>query len=144
MFCRSWFLLGLLLGCHHLLPVCLLRSHPHFHFIHRHKMVKTYPDFQFPKFLVTVAQLCLTLCDAIDYSMPGFPSSSPGACSNSCPLSRWCHPTISSSVVSSSCLQSSPASGSFLMNQLFTSGGHSIGASAAASVLPVNIQDWFI
>ena len=69
---------------------------------------------------------------------------SPGVCSNSCPLSRWCHPTISSSVVSfSSCLQSFPASGSFQMSQLFTSGGPSIGVSASASVLPVNIQDWF-
>ena len=66
-----------------------------------------------------------------------------GACSNSCPLSRWCHPTISSSVVSfSCCLQSFPASGSFPMSQLFTSGGQSIGGSASASVLPMNTQDW--
>ena len=72
------------------------------------------------------------------------PSSFPGACSNSCPLSQWCHPTISSSVVPfSSRLQSFPASGSFPMSQLFTSGGQSIGASALASVLPMNIQDWF-
>ena len=70
------------------------------------------------------------------------PSPTPRACSNSCPLSRWCHPTISSPVVPfSSWLQSFPASGSFLMSWLFTSGGHSIGASA--SVLPVNIQNWF-
>ena len=69
-------------------------------------------------------------------------SPSPGTCSNSCPLSQWCHPTISSSVISfSSCLQSFPASGSFLINWLFASGNHSIGASA--SVLPVNIQGWF-
>ena len=73
-----------------------------------------------------------------------YPSPSPGACSNSCPLSRWCYPTISSSVVPfSSRLQSFPASGSFLMNQSFTSGGQSIRASASASVLPMNIQDWF-
>ena len=72
------------------------------------------------------------------------PSPSPGAYSNSCPLSWWCHPTISSSVVPfSSCLQSFPASGSFLMSQLFTSGGQSIGASASISVLPMNIRDWF-
>ena len=58
------------------------------------------------------------------------PSKSAGACSNSCPLSRWCHPTISSSVVPFSCLQTSPASGSFLMSQLFESGGQSIGTSA--------------
>ena len=72
------------------------------------------------------------------------PSPSPGACSNSCPLSWWCHPTISFSVVPiSSCLQCLPASGSFLMSQLFISGGQSIGVSASASVLPINIQDWF-
>ena len=72
------------------------------------------------------------------------PSPTPRACSNSCPLSRWCHPTISSSVVPfSSHLQSSPASGSFPISQFFASGGQSIGASASASVLPMNIQDWF-
>ena len=64
----------------------------------------------------------------------------PGACSNSCPLSRWCHPTISSSVVPFFCLQSFPASGSFPMSWFFTSGGQSIGASASASVLPVISQ----
>ena len=68
----------------------------------------------------------------------------PGACSNWCPSRRWCHPTISCSVSPlSSCLQSFPASGSFLMSQFFTSGGQSIGASASASVFPINIQDWF-
>ena len=72
------------------------------------------------------------------------PSPSPGACSNSCPLSQWYHPTISSSVIPfSSCLQSFPASGSFLMSQLFESGGQSMGASASTSVLPMKIQDWF-
>ena len=72
------------------------------------------------------------------------PSPSPGVCSNSCPLRRWCHPTISSSVVPfSSCLQSFPASGSFLLSQLFASGGQSIGASVSALVLPMNIQGWF-
>ena len=70
------------------------------------------------------------------------PSPSPGVCPNLCPLSRWCHPTISSSVVHfSSCLQSFPASGYFVMSQLFTSGGQSVGASASA--LPMSIQDWF-
>ena len=69
-------------------------------------------------------------------------ASSPGVCSNSCPSSRWCHPTISSSVVPfSSCPQSFPASGSFPMSQLFASGGQSTGASPSASVLPTNIQD---
>ena len=72
------------------------------------------------------------------------PSPTPGVCSNSHPLSRWCHPTISSSVIPFfSCLQSFAASGSFLMNWLFASGGQSIGASASASVLPMNIQNWF-
>ena len=70
-------------------------------------------------------------------------SPTPGACSRSCPSSQCCHPTISSSVISfSSCLQSFPASESFLMSQLFASGGQSIGVSASASVLPMNTQDW--
>ena len=72
------------------------------------------------------------------------PSPTPRTYSNSCPLSWWCHPTISSSVVPfSSCPQSFPASGSLQMSQFFTSGGQSIGVSASASVLPMNIQDWF-
>ena len=72
------------------------------------------------------------------------PSPTPEACSNSCPSSWWFHPTISSSVVPfSSCFQSFPASGSFQMSHFFTSGGQSIGVSASASVLPMNIQDWF-
>ena len=72
------------------------------------------------------------------------PSPTPRACSNSCPSSWWCHPTISSSVVPfSSCLQSFPASGSFPLSQFFESGGQSIGASASTSVLPINIQDSF-
>ena len=71
------------------------------------------------------------------------PSPTPGAYSNSCPLSWWCHPTISFSVIPfSSCLQSFPASGAFQMSQFFASGGQSIGVSASASVLPMNIQDW--
>ena len=72
------------------------------------------------------------------------PSLSLGVCSNSCPLCWWYHPTISSSILPfSSCLQSFPASRSFQMSQFFTSGGQSIGVSASAAVLPVNIQDWF-
>ena len=72
------------------------------------------------------------------------PSPSPKACLNSCPLSRWCHSTTSSSVVPFwSYLQSFPAWGSFQMSQFFTSGGQSIGASASASVIPMNIQGWF-
>ena len=73
-----------------------------------------------------------------------FPSLSPRVWSNSCPLSWRCHPTISSSVAPfSSCLQSFPASESFLMSQFFASGGQSIGTSALESVLPMNIQGWF-
>ena len=72
------------------------------------------------------------------------PSPTLGVYSNSCPLSQWWHPTISSSVVPfSPCLQSFPASGSFQMSQFFASGGQSTGVSASASVLPKNIQDWF-
>ena len=72
------------------------------------------------------------------------PSPSPRACLTLCPLSQWCHPTISPSVIPfSSCLQSFPESGSFLMSRLFASDGSSIGASASASVLLINVQDWF-
>ena len=75
---------------------------------------------------------------------PPCPSATPGVYSNSHPLSRWCHPTISSSVVPFiSRLQSFPASGSFPMSQLFASSGQSIEVSASTSVLPMNIQDWF-
>jgi len=77
------------------------------------------------------------------YRLP-CPSPTPGACSNSCPLSRWCHWTISSSVVPfSSCLQSFLASGFFLMSQFFPLSGRSTGVLASASALPMNIQDWF-
>ena len=78
------------------------------------------------------------------HARPPCSSPIPGVYSNSCPLSQWCHPTISSSVITfSSCLQSFPASASFQMSQFFSSGGQSIGTSASASVLPMNIQDWF-
>ena len=77
------------------------------------------------------------------HARPHCPSPSPGVCSNSCPLSQWCHPTISSSVPAFSCPQSFPASGSFQMSKFFTSGGQRIGASASASVFPMNIQGWF-
>ena len=80
----------------------------------------------------------------LQHTRPPCPSPSPRACSNSCPLSWWYHPTISSSVVPlSSCFQSFPASESFLMSQLFASGGQSIRASPSASVLLMNIQGWF-
>ena len=78
------------------------------------------------------------------HSRPRCPSPTSRVHPNPCPLSRWCHPTILSSVIPfSSRLQSFPAAGSFLMSQLFASGGQSIGVSASTSVLPMNIQDWF-
>ena len=80
----------------------------------------------------------------LQHARPPSPSPTPGVYSNPCPLSRWCHPTISSSVFPfSSFPQSFPASGSFPVSQFFTSGGQSIGVSASASVLPMNTQDWF-
>ena len=77
------------------------------------------------------------------HARPPCPSPTPGVHSDSCLLSHWWHPTISSSVVPFSCLKSFPASGSFLISQFFTSGDQDIGVSASASILPVNIQDWF-
>ena len=79
----------------------------------------------------------------LQHARPPSPSPIPTVYSNPCPLSRWCHPTVSSSVIPFSCLQSFPASGSFQTSQFFTSGGQGIGVSASASVLPMNIQDWF-
>ena len=79
----------------------------------------------------------------LQHTRPPCPSPTPGVYSNSCPSSRWCHPTISSSVVLfSSCPQSFPASGTFQMSQLFASGGQNIGVSASTSVLPMKTQDW--
>ena len=99
--------------------------------------LSTNPDllcFQFS----SVAQSCLTLqSHRLQHARLPYPSPIPEACSNSCPLSQWCHPTISSSVVPFSCLQSFPASGSFPMSQFLTSAVQSIGVSASASVLPI-------
>ena len=91
-----------------------------------------------------VAQSCLTLrSHELQHARPLYPSPAPRVHPNPCPSSRWCHPTISSSDVPfSSCPQSFPASGSFQMSQLFTSGGQKIGISTSASVLPMNTQDW--
>ena len=94
----------------------------------------------------SVALLCPTVCNSMDCSTLGSPvhHQFPGACSNSCPSSQWCHQIITSSVVPfSSCLQSFPTSGSFPVSQFFSLGGQSIGVSASTSVLPMNIQDWF-
>ena len=90
---------------------------------------------------------CSVMSDSLwphgpQHARPPCPSPTPRVYPNSCPLSQWCHPTISSSVVPfSSCLQSFPASGSFPMNQLFTSGGQSVGVLASTSVLPINTQE---
>ena len=93
----------------------------------------------------SVQSLSLTLWpQGPQHTRPPYPSPTPVVYSNSCPLSQWCHPTISSTVIPfSSCLQSFPASGSFQMSQLFTSGGQRTGVSASTSVLPMNTQDWY-
>ena len=93
----------------------------------------------------SVAQSCPTLWPhVLQHARLPCPSPTPRAYSNSCLLSQWCHPTISSSVTPfSSHLQSFPVSGSFQMSQFFASGGQSMGVSASASVLQINIQDWF-
>ena len=92
-----------------------------------------------------MAKLCPTLCNPMDCSKLGFPVFHyPRVCSNSCPLSQWCHPAISPSIAPFfSCPQLFPESGFFPISWLFASGGQSIGASALASVLPMNIQNWF-
>ena len=91
----------------------------------------------------SVAQSCLILQpNGLQHARLPCPSPSPGAFSNSCPLSQWRHPTISSSAALFSCLKSFPASKSFLMCWFFISGSQSIGASASASILTMNIQDW--
>ena len=114
--------------CRHEIKVCL--------FLRRKTMVNI---------VSSVTQLDLTLCHPMDCSTPSFPVHHNSWSLLKLSLSSWwCHPTISSSVVPfSSHLQSFPASGFFPMSQLFASGGQSIGVSASASVLPMNIQDWF-
>ena len=112
----------------------------------------TLPSLQMRKLRCLVQFSCSVVSDSLrlhepQYAMlrtwPPCPSPTPRVHPNPCPLSRWCHPAISSSVVPfSSCSQSFPASGSFQMSQLFTSGVQSIGVSASTSVLPMNTQDW--
>ena len=101
--------------------------------------------FLFLTYFNSVARSCPTLCNphGLQHTRPPCPSPTPGVHSNSCPLSWQYYSAISSSVLPfSSCSQSLPASESFPMSQLFTSGGQSIGVSASASVLPMNTQDW--
>ena len=103
----------------------------------------------FPYFVLggccySVTTLCLTLCDPMGCSTPSFPFTISRSLLNSCPLSWWCHSTITSSVTHfSSCPQSYPASGSFPISRIFASCDRSIGVSASTSVLPMNIQRWF-
>ena len=95
-------------------------------------------------FVCLVAKSCQTLWPhGLHHASLPCPSPSPRVCSNSCPLGQWCHPTILSSVIPLSCLQSFPSSGSFWMSRIFVSGSQTIGASASASVLPMNIQNRF-
>ena len=103
----------------------------------------TFPRFSSVQFRRLVMSNCLQP-HRPKHARPPCPSPTPGVHSNLCPLSRWCHPTISSSGVPfSSHLQSFPASGSLQMSQFFTEDGQSIGVSASTSVLPMNTQDWF-
>ena len=107
------------------------------------KFVKMHSLWSIIKFS-SVTSLCPTLqSHELHHTRPPCPLPTPGVHTNPCPSSRWCHPTISSSVIPfSSRFQSFPASGSFQMSQLFASGGQSIGVSASTSVLPMNTQDW--
>ena len=100
------------------------------------------------KLWLTVQFSCWVVSNSLQphepqHTRPLCPSPTPSVHPNPCPLSWWCHPTVSSSVIPfSSCPQSFPASGSFPMSKLFTSGGQNIGVSASTSVLPMNTQDW--
>ena len=91
----------------------------------------------------SLSHVQLFVTQGLQHARPPCPSPTSGVYSNLCPLSWWCHPTISSYVIPFSCHQSFPASGSFLMSRFFASGGQSIEASASASALAMNIQDWF-
>ena len=123
----------------------LLVYGPHFEKQRGYSMA-TFLSVQFSSVTLLCLRCLWCLCDPHGLQHARIPclSPSPRACSNSCPSSQWCHPTISSSVVPfSSCLLSFPASGSF-PSQFFASGGQSIRTSASASVLPMNIQDWHL
>ena len=116
--------------------------------VRRHQFFSTQPFLLSSCYICTsvqsLSQVQLFATPWLEHARPPSPSPTPGAYSNSCPLSPWCHPTISSLLISfSSCLQSCPASRYFLMSQFFVSGGQSIRVLASASVLPMNIQDWF-
>ena len=110
--------------------------------------ISFHPSFHSVIYLFFHQFSCSVMSDSLrphepQHARPPCPSPTPRVHPNPCPLSQWCHPTISSSVIPfSSCPQSFPVSGSFQMSQLFVSGGQSIGVSASTSVLPMNTQDW--
>ena len=110
--------------------------------IHTHNIIKTNYSFTSVQFSPWVMSESLWP-HGLQHTRIPCPSPTPKVCSNSCPSSWWCHPIISSSVITFSCLQFFPASGSFPMSWFFASSGQSIGVSASASLLPINTQDWF-
>ena len=118
----------------------MTKATEHMHMsIHTHTYFPLFSSVQFSRSVVSKS----LQPHGLQHARSPCPSPTPGVHPNSCPLSRWCHPTISSSVIPfSSCPQSFSASGSFQMSQVFTSGGQSIGVSASTSVLPLNTQDW--
>jgi len=133
---RSWSLFGILLLVWYTATFWILVKPLHL----RSMLSKLISSVQFS---CSVMSISLWL-HGLQHTRPPCPSPTPEVCSNSCPLSWWCHPTISSSVIPfSSRLQSFPAPGSFPVSQFFPSGGQTIGVSASISLLPMNIQDWF-
>ena len=127
----------------HPCPYVLIYAYFHFYGIRVPEVELLDEEYYIPQFS-SVAQSCPTLRPhELQHARPPYLSQTPRVYSSSHPSSQWCHPAISFSIVPfSSCPQSLPASGSFLMSQFFTSGGQSIGVSASASVLPMNTQDW--
>ena len=142
----EWIKWGWIPRNHRTLPFCWLDFPVSLNMFEQHQNSLL---FDVIDFIVVVVQL-LVMSDSLQpqrlqHARLPCSSPTPRACSNSCPLSQWCHPTISSSVVPfSSCPQSLTASGSFPMSQFFTSGGQNIEASASASVLPMDIQGDFL
>ena len=131
---NGWYYVGSFWKSKYFMPACPIALYYYINFIY------TYMSLQFSHSVMSNP----LQPHGLQHARPPCPSPTPRAYSDSWPLSWWCHPTISSSVVPfSSRLQSFPASGFFQVSQLFTSGGQSIGFSASTSVLPVNTQDWF-
>ena len=144
------------MGCHFLLQGIFLTQWSNLHLLHLlhcRQILTTVPPGKPMSGVETFAWYSVQFSHSVvsnslqprepQHTGPPCPSPTPGVHPNPCPLRRWCHPTISSSVIPfSSCPQSFPASGSFPMSQLFTSGGQSIGVPASTSVLPMNTQDW--